>query len=433
MTEKTVTFKNSKQDTKTIEVNYIARVEGRGALNISVTKDGKIQDLRFRIYEPPRFFEAFLVGRPYTEMMELTSRICGICPVAHQITALRAVENAIGLEPSDQTNDLRKLLALSAHIQSHVLSMYFLSLPDLLGYESSIAMAKDHLDVVKRALRLKKLGNDISDLVGGRAVHPVTAIVGGFSVIPSKNKLQAIRKQLIAGKKDALDTVELFSNIEIPQFIRKCEHIAISDTKSYAINNGRFRSTAGLNIHESEYRDYISEKQVPYSTALHSHVKTRDSFMVGPLPRVNLNFGQLSSDAKEAAKRSGVKFPNFNPFVSHLARAIEVLHNIDESIEIIDRLPLKEEGKREIVCRAGFGAAITEAPRGSLYHSYLLDNNGIVQKADLVPPTAHNANNVEKDMHEYLLTILDEPIEEITRKCEMLVRAYDPCISCSTH
>jgi sulfhydrogenase subunit alpha len=433
MTEKTAVFKNSKQNTKTIDVNYIARVEGRGALNIELTKEGKAQDLRFRIYEPPRFFEAFLIGRPYTEMMELTSRLCGICPVAHQITALRAVENAIGLEPSEQTTDLRKLLAISAHIQSHVLSMYFLSLPDLLGYESSITMAKEHLDVVKRALRLKKLGNDISDLVGGRAVHPVTPIVGGFTSIPSKNKLQVIRKRLLETKKDAIDTVDLFSTVEIPQFIRKCEHIAISDTKSYAINNGRFRSTEGLNIHESEYRDYISEKQTPYSTALHSQVKRRNSFMVGPLPRVNLNFGQLSSDAKEAAKRSGVKFPNFNPFVSHLARAIEVVHCIDESIEIIDRLPLKEEGKREIACRAGFGAAITEAPRGSLYHSYLLNNNGAVQKADLVPPTAHNANNVEKDMHEFLQTISDEPLEKITLKCEMLIRAYDPCISCSTH
>ena len=428
-----MTLKNSKQETKTIEVNYIARVEGRGALNISVTKEGKVQDLRFRIYEPPRFFEAFLVGRRYTEMMELTSRLCGICPVAHQITALRAVENAIGLEPSEQTIDLRKLLAISAHIQSNVLSMYFLSLPDLFGYESALAMAKDHLDVVKRGLKLKKLGNDISDIIGGRAVHPVTAVVGGFTAIPSKNKLQVIRKRLVEAKKDASDTIDLFSKVEIPQFVRKCEHIAISDSKSYAINIGRLRSTEGLNIHESEYRDYFSEKQVPYSTALHSQLKTRDSFMVGPLPRVNLNFGQLSSDAKEAMKRSGVKFPNFNPFVSHLARAIEVVHCIDESIEIIDRLTLKEEEKREIACRAGFGAAITEAPRGSLYHSYLLDNNGIVRKADLVPPTAHNANNVEKDMHEFLLTMLDEPVEEIKRKCEMLVRAYDPCISCSTH
>jgi sulfhydrogenase subunit alpha len=433
MAEKTVTVKNAQRATKTIEVNYIARVEGRGALNISVTKDGTISDLRFRIYEPPRFFESFLIGRRYSEVMELTSRLCGICPVAHQITALRAVENAIGLEPSDQTNDLRKLLALSAHIQSHVLSIYFLSLPDLLGYESALAMAKDHTDAVKRGLKLKKLGNDITDLVGGRAVHPVTAVVGGFSALPTRNKLDALRKRLVDAKKDASDTIDLLTTVEIPHFVRKCEHLAISDEKSYAINKGRFRSTEGLNIHESEYRDYISEKQVPYSTALHSSVKTRSSFMVGPLPRVNLNFGQLSSDAKDAAKRSGVKFPSYNPFTSHMARAIEVVHNIDECIEIIDRLPLKEEGKREITCRAGFGAAITEAPRGSLYHSYLLDNNGIVLKADLVPPTAHNANNVEKDMHEFLQTILNEPLEDIKLKCEMLVRAYDPCISCSTH
>lgn len=427
-----MTIKESAQKTKTIEVNYIARVEGRGALNINISKEGKIQDLRFRIHEPPRFFEAFLIGRRYTEMMELTSRLCGICPVAHQITALRAVENAIGLEPSDQTKDLRKLLAISAHIQSHVLSMYFLSLPDLLGYESTLAMTKDHLDVIKRGLKLKKLGNDISDLIGGRAVHPVTAVVGGFTALPNKNKLQVIRKRLVEAKNDAVETVDLFSKLTIPQFVRKCEHVAISNPKSYAINIGRFRSTEGLNIHESEYRDYISEKQVPYSTALHSQLKTKGSFMVGPLPRVNLNFGQLSSDAKQAAKRSGVKFPNYNPFVSHLARAIELVHSIDESIEIIDRVPLKEE-RRDIDCRAGFGAAITEAPRGSLYHSYVLDNNGIIRKADLVPPTAHNANNVEKDMHEFLGTMLDEPVEEIKLKCEMLVRAYDPCISCSTH
>jgi sulfhydrogenase subunit alpha len=432
MTENSMTLKESTPKTKTIEVNYIARVEGRGALNISISKEGKIQDLQFRIHEPPRFFEAFLIGRRYTEMMELTSRLCGICPVAHQITALRAVENAIGLEPSEQTKDLRKLLALSAHIQSHVLSMYFLSLPDLLGYESTLAMTKDHLDVIKRGLKLKKLGNDLSDLIGGRAVHPVTAVVGGFTALPNKNKLQAIRKRLVEAKNDAFETVDLFSKLKIPQFVRKCEHIAISNPKSYAINIGRLRSTEGLNIHESEYRDYISEKQVPYSTALHSQLKTKGSFMVGPLPRVNLNFGQLSSDAKEAAKKSGVKFPNYNPFVSHLARAIELVDSIDESIDIIDRVPLKEE-HWDIGCRAGFGAAITEAPRGSLYHSYVLDNNGIIRKADLVPPTAHNANNVEKDMHEFLGTMLDEPVEEIKLKCEMLVRAYDPCISCSTH
>ncbi|KYK29305.1 hypothetical protein AYK20_05765 [Thermoplasmatales archaeon SG8-52-1] len=417
---------------KTINVDYIARVEGQGALNIEITKDKKIEKLELKIFEPPRFFESFLTGRKYYEVMELTSRICGICPVAHQITALRAVEKAMGINISNQTSDLRKLIAISAHIQSNVLSMYFLSLPDLMGYESIIPMGKDHIDIIKRGLMLKKLGNDITETIGGRSVHPVTMIVDGFTSIPSKNKFENIRKRLVDAKKAAFDTVDLFANLNIPNFTSKCEHASISNEKYYAINQGRFKSNKGLDIDESNYRDFIFEKQKPYSTALHSFVKNRDSFMVGPLPRVNINFNQLSDDAKDAANNSGYKFPNYNPFVSHLARAIELVHDIDESIEIIDRLQFKEK-KSNIICKSGFGAAITEAPRGSLYHSYILNNNGIVKKADIVPPTAHNAYNIENDMNEFVQTIIDEPIDDITLKCEMLVRAYDPCISCSAH
>ncbi len=417
---------------KIIDVDYIARVEGQGAINLKITKNNKIKNLQFKIFEPPRFFESFLIGRKYDEIMELTSRICGICPVAHQITSLRAVENAIGITPSNQTKDLRKLIAISAHIQSNVLSMYFLSLPDLMGYESIITMRKDHLNIIKRGLKLKKLGNDITQLIGGRAVHPITMIVDGFTNIPNKNQLQVIKKKLIEAKIDAFKTVDLFSELKIPVFNRRCEHIALSNIKHYAINEGKFKSTNGLNIDEMNYRNYILEKQKPYSTALHSYLKNRDSFMVGPLPRININLKQMSDDARNAAKESGVKFPNFNPFVSHLARAIELVHDIDESIEIIDRLTVKQE-KRKHQCKSGFGAAITEAPRGSLYHSYILNNNGIVKKADIVPPTAHNAYNIEKDMNNFVHTIIDESIDEITLKCEMLIRAYDPCISCSSH
>ncbi|MBU1941048.1 MAG: Ni/Fe hydrogenase subunit alpha [Candidatus Thermoplasmatota archaeon] len=415
-----------------INIDYVARVEGQGALNLIIAHDGKVKNVEFRIFEPPRFFESFLIGRKYDEVMELASRICGICPVAHQITALRAIENALKINPSQQTKDLRKLTAISAHIQSNVLSMYFLSLPDLMGYESIIPMAKQHPDIIKRGLKLKKLGNDITDLIGGRAVHPVTMIVDGFSSLPSKNKLQDIRKRLLDAKQEALDTVDLFANLEIPDFHRKCEHVAISDPHNYAINKGQFRSTESLDCDEMHYRDVILERQKPYSTALHSFMKHRDSFMVGPLPRLNINFNQLSTDAKTAAKNSGIRFPNYNPFISHLARAIELVHDIDESIELIDRIPLKEE-KKNIVCNAGFGAAITEAPRGSLYHSYELDNNGIVRGVDIVPPTAHNVNNIEKDMIEFVQTMHDSPVDEITLKCEMLIRAYDPCISCSAH
>jgi len=417
---------------KIIKVDYIARVEGQGAINININKNGKIENLQFKIFEPPRFFESFLIGRKYDEVMELASRICGICPVAHQITALRAIENALGIDPSDQTKDLRKLMAISAHIQSNVLSMYFLSLPDLMGYESAITISKDHMDIVKRALELKKLGNDITEIIGGRSVHPVTMLVDGFSSLPSKNKLQNIKKRLVNAKKDAYSTVDLFSNIKIPDFVRKCEHVAISDPKHYAINIGRLKSSEGLDIDEMDYRKHVYEKQKPYSTALHSYLKDRGSFMVGPLPRINLNFDQLSSDAKYAVKNCCVKFPNYNPFVSHLARAIELVHDIDESIEIIDRLKYKEE-QRSIACKSGFGAAITEAPRGILYHSYQLDNNGIVKKVDIVPPTSHNAYNIERDISEFVQTIINLPLDEITLKCEMLIRAYDPCISCSAH
>jgi coenzyme F420-reducing hydrogenase alpha subunit len=418
---------------KIINVDYIARVEGQGAINIEINKNGKINSLQFKIFEPPRFFESFLIGRKYDELMELTSRICGICPVAHQITALRAVENAMNIQISEQTRKLRKLIAISAHIQSNVLSMYFLSLPDLMGYESLIAMVKNHSDIVKRGLKLKKLGNDITQIIGGRSVHPVTMLVGGFSSIPNKNKFETIHERLKDAKKDAIETFELFSNQKIPDSTRKCEHIAISNPKEYAINEGRFKSTEGLNIDEKNYRNHIYEKQKSYSTALHSYFKKRDSFMVGPLPRINLNWKQMSDDAKNAVDSNGFKFPNFNPFVSHIARSIELIHDIDECIDIIRELTYKEEKPSSVICSSGFGAAITEAPRGSLYHSYTFDNNGIVKKADIVPPTAHNAYNIENDMHNFVQTIIDLPMDEITLKCEMLIRAYDPCISCSSH
>jgi coenzyme F420-reducing hydrogenase alpha subunit len=418
---------------KKINVDYIARVEGQGAINIELNKNGKIKNLQFNIFEPPRFFESFLIGRKYDELMELTSRICGICPVAHQITALRAVENAMNIQISDQTRRLRKLIAISAHIQSNVLSMYFLSLPDLMGYESIIAMIKKHSDIVKRALNLKKLGNDITQIIGGRSIHPVTMLVGGFSSTTNKNKFEAIYKRLKEAKKDAIKTFELFSNLKIPDFTRKCEHVAISNPKQYAINEGSFISTEGLNIDELNYRNFIYEKQKPYSTALHSYIKKRDSFMVGPLPRVNLNWKQMSDDARDATKTSDVNFPNYNPFNSHLARSIELIHDIDECINIINNLSYKEEKPESFICKSGFGAAITEAPRGSLFHSFTFDNNGYVKKADIVPPTAHNAYNIEKDMNNFVQTIKNLSIDEITLKCEMLIRAYDPCISCSAH
>ncbi len=414
-----------------IEVDYIARVEGQGSINIVVDR-GKVKKVEFAVFEPPKFFEAFLIGRKFDEVMEITSRICGICPVAHQITALRAIEKALALTVSQQTRDLRRLLALSGHISSATLSMYFLSLPDLMGYESALTLATKYPKIVKRGFRLKKLGNDITDLVGERAVHPVTAVVNKFTKIPSKQCLDHVKERLNQAKIDAERTVEMFAELPFPNLQSDEELVALTHPKKYAINEGRLVSNKGLDTREEEYRKYIVERQVKHSTAKHSLTALRGSFMVGPLARVTLNYNQLSDEAKRVAETYSFKRQSSNPFISHLARAIEVLDFICESIVIIDRLSLKEES-RSFKIKAGFGHAITEAPRGILYHSYNIDGEGIVRSADIVPPTAHNAKNIEKDMHLLVEMIPDLSVDEMTHMCEMLIRAYDPCISCSVH
>lgn len=413
-----------------IHVDYIARVEGEGALKIKV-KDKQITELQLRIFEPPRFFQGFLVGRKFDEVPGIVSRICGICPASHQITSIQALEDALGVETSQQTKDLRLLLALSQYIQSHTLHIYFLALPDFLGYESAIAMAKDHLPAVERALKLKRLGNDLTALVGGREVHPVTPTIGGFTSVPSRKELQAIGERLQEARADALATIDLVNSLKIPSFERDCEHVALSADDAYAINSGRLVSTKGLNIPVWQYRNHIKERHIPHSNALHSYVEGRGSFLVGPLARVNLNMDKLSPAARKIAEDTGV-FPTLNPFYSILARAIELLHSIDTCLEIIERLDPQPEDIAYTV-QAGQGFAITEAPRGVLYHSYRINDQGLVEEADIVSPTAHNVANMEEDLRAFAPSVLDLPLEEATLKCEMVIRNYDPCISCSVH
>ena len=418
-----------------INVGYIARVEGQGELDIRV-EDGVVRHARFAVFEPPKFYESWLVGRSCSELHELTSRICGICPIPHQITALRSVEDAEGIEVSDQTRDLRKLLMYSNHIMSHTLSVYILSAPDFLGYESIIPMVGKHLDLIKRALKMKKTGNDISELIGGRAVHPVSAIVKGFTSIPTEAELEATKRRLQEIKNDAYETIKLTSQLPFPDFERDCEHLAISDPKEYALNEGKLNSNRGFMVDEKEYRNYVSEGQLDYSWTKISTVKGRDSFLSGPLARVNLNFKQLTDETKKAAEEAGFKPPCYNPFKSIIARALEIYNAITDSIAIIDRLkpdPNDAVIEESFTKRAGEGFAITEAPRGLLYHNYKMDEKGIVQKADIVTPTAHNARNIERDLETLLPEVKGLPLEEATLKCEMLVRSYDPCISCSVH
>jgi coenzyme F420-reducing hydrogenase alpha subunit len=417
---------------KKVEVCYMARVEGQGGINVEVSSTGNAK-AQFAVFEPIRFFEAFLIGRKYNEVHELASRICGICPIAHQMTALRAVENALKVDVTPQTRALRRLLALSGWIQSHTLSLYFLTAPDYLGFDSAIGMATEHRDAVKQALRLKKLGNDLSEIVGGRAVHPISALVGGFSKAPTKEDLAEIRQRLKSEKKDIWNTVDLFRSFDYPEIDRKTELVAISSDEEYAVNEGRLRSSNGLDSSEREYRMHVQEKEAAYSNTKNSFINGHD-FLVGPIARVNLNYQKLTPDAKKTAKLIGLALPCYDPFANIKARVVELVYALDEAMRIIDALRL-DFSEQPIPAETGTsceGAALTEAPRGLLYHNYKLDSSGVVQKADIVPPTAHNSANVESSLCA-LAPMLLKKGKDLKLGCEKLVRAYDPCISCSVH
>ncbi len=414
-----------------IKVDYMARVEGEAALDVTV-ENGEITELSLRVFEPPRFFQGFLVGRKYEEVPEITSRICGICPVSHQLTAVAAIEDALGITPSYQTVRLRKLLALSQWIQSHTLHIYMLALPDFMGYESVMEMAHDHRETVEKALALKRLGNDLTAAVGGREVHPVTVVPAGFTRLPDPDLLSDLRERLEEAREFAADTVRLGAGISYPEFERPCEHVALRAEDEYAVLTGRLVSSHGLDVAPWEYRNHIREEHVPYSNSLYSYIRGRGTFMVGPLARVNLNFDQLSDAAREAARESGINFPSQNPYHNLVARAVELLHAIDECIEIIDGYePFTQDRRYQV--RAGKGYAITEAPRGTLYHAYAINEDGIVEEADIVTPTAHNVANMEQDLREFVPRVLDLDPEEATLQCETVIRNYDPCFSCSAH
>jgi len=424
--------KGKESSDKKVEVCYIARVEGQGTINVEVTSSGDTS-AQFAVFEPIRLFEAFLVGRKYHEVHELASRICGICPIAHQITALRAVENALNVEVTPQTRALRRLLALSGWIQSHALSLYFLTAPDYLGFDGAISMAGKYGNVLKRGLRLKKLGNDLSETVGGRAVHPISAVVGGFTKAPIKEELAKIRERLKDEKDDIWSAVDLFSSFNYPEIGRKTELVAISSDKEYAVNEGRLRSSSGIDSPEQDYRIHVKEKEVGYSNTKSSLIKGND-FIVGPIARVSLNHQKLTPDAMKAAKRLGLDLPCYDPFANIKARVVELVYAIDECMRIIDTLKLdfSEQPIRAEIGTPCEGVSLTEAPRGLLYHWYKLDRSGVVKQADIVPPTAHNSTSIEASLRALAPKLLKEG-QDLTLGCEMLVRAYDPCISCSVH
>lgn len=414
-----------------VKVNYMARVEGETALDITINET-EIEDLQLRLYEPPRFFQAFLIGRHFEEVPDLVARICGICPVSHMLTSMEAIEQALNVVPSAETLRLRELLALSQWIQSHTLHTYMLAAPDYLGYPSVIEMASEHKEIVEQALRLKRLGNDLTVLIGGREIHPVTAVIGGFTHAPDEDSVKTMITRLQEAKGDVGDMVDIAAGLSLPNFHRDMECISLKGNNRYPILTGTLASNKGLEASKEEYRQYIQERHVEHSNALFSSVKNRSSFIVGPLARVNQNYNLLSAHAKGAALRNGLDYPSNNSFDSIPARALEVMWAIERSIELLKELTFKAD-QVVVKTKAGTGYGLHEAPRGLLYHYYRINKQGMIEEADIVTPTAHNAYNMEEDLRKMVPEMLDLSDEELTLRCEMLVRAYDPCFSCSVH
>ncbi|SYZ73085.1 Nickel-dependent hydrogenase large subunit [Candidatus Zixiibacteriota bacterium] len=417
---------------RTIKVDALARVEGEGGLFVKI-KNRSVVDVRLNIYEPPRFFEAFLRGRMYSEAPDITARICGICPIAYQMSSVTAMESAFGVKVEGQLHALRRLIYCGEWIESHALHIYLLHAPDFLGYEDAIRMAKDYPEAVEKALKLKKIGNDLMILLGGREIHPINVKVGGFYRVPTKKELQPFVERLKWARDFAVETTKLVSGFAFPDLERDYEFVALRHPDEYPLVGGRLVSSKGLDISLQEYEKHFEEIHVQHSTSLHSQHLQHGEYLVGPMARFNLNYNQLSPMAKQAAIDVKLKAPVLNPFKSIIVRAVETVFACEEALRIIDQYEMPEHPSVEIIPRAGVGCGASEAPRGTLYHRYRLDNLGHIADAKIVPPTSQNQKVIESDLREFVGKYMGLSNDKLTWQCEQAVRNYDPCISCSCH
>ncbi len=431
--------KSGTKKTLTIDVKHVTRVEGHGNIAVSVA-DGEITRLQLAIVESPRFFEAFLRGRRWHEAPHIACRICGICSVGHTTAAVKAIEAATGIEVSEQTLQLRRLILNAEQLQSHVLHLYFLAVPDFLGVGSVIPLASTHPDVVKRALRMKRLANDICAAVGGRHIHPIAYHVGGFTHFPNAEALISLKQRLEASRDDLQLTANLFATLNVPDFTRETEFLSLQESngRRYAFYDGKLVSTLQPEPTEaSEYRRRVIESTVEHSAAKHCRSALSETYMVGALARFNNNAERLHSAAARVADRLGLIKGCTNPFHNNTAQLVECVHCTEDSIELIDNLLTHGLREEPIVqpTRFGRGVGATEVPRGILFHEYELDEKGKIAAANLIIPTGQNLANIEADMRAMVPGLLESGMtkEAITLRLEMLVRAYDPCISCATH
>jgi coenzyme F420-reducing hydrogenase alpha subunit len=423
---------NGGKPANTIKVDVLARVEGEGALLIKF-KGSRVEEVKLRIPEPPRLYESFLRGRHASEAPDITARICGICPVAYQMSSAHAIEGILGVKLDPMVRALRRLLYCGEYIESHALHVYMLHAPDFLGYQDVIEMARDHRAAVEKALRLKKIGNQLMTVLGGREIHPVSVALGGFYKTPSKRELDAMVEDLKWALDASIETVKLVAGFEMPEFEQDYEFVSVSHPDEYPLNEGRISSNKGLDIDPAEYEDRFFEQHVKHANALHSQLRERGSYMVGPQARFNLHFDKLTPAARQAAADVGLTVPCLNPFKSIVVRAVEIVFACEEALRLIAEYEPPPSPRAEFEYRAGTGHAATEAPRGLLYHRYIIDDQGIIMGTKIVAPTSQNQKRIEDDLWRFVPQLAGQPIERMTWACEQAIRNYDPCISCATH
>jgi coenzyme F420-reducing hydrogenase alpha subunit len=418
--------------TRTITVETLGRIEGEAGLTLRA-RDGVIADVRLNVFEPPRFFEALLRGRLYAEAPDIVARICGICPVAHQITACRAIEDAFGITIDPAVRMLRRLLYLGEWIESHALHVYLLHTPDFLGLPDAIAAARDHGELVARGLRIKKIGNALLTAIGGREIHPINLRVGGVYSAPAPGLLRALAPDLEWARDASVETVRFAAGLEFPDFEPTVELVAVQNTGEYAIDEGRIVSSGGLSMDAREYEHTFTEIHLAHSNALHSVAPEEAPYAVGPLARYSLNRPWLSPAATQAARDAGIADGCRNPFKSIIVRAVELVHACDDALVLIRQYEPPRSPAIAVDPVAGTGSAVTEAPRGLLFHRYRLDGKGRIADANIVPPTAQNQTVMERDLRQLVTTRMDLSTPALTALCEHAIRNYDPCISCATH
>lgn len=422
----------SKPETRTISVDYLARVEGEGNLKVRV-RDGQVEIVEFGIFEPPRFYEAFLRGRRFGDAPDITARICGICPVGYQMSSVNAMEDILGVKVEGALRELRRLLLCGEWIESHVLHAFMLHLPDFLGYQSAIHMAADHRDAVEKALKLKKIGNDIMGLVGGREIHPISVKVGGWYKVPTKKELETLVPDLEWALEAATWAVEFTAGLPFPEVEQDYEYVSMCHSDEYPMTEGRLISNKGIDIPVSGWNQVFEEVHVARSNALQSKVRERGSYHVGPLARYSLNFEKLTPRVQRLAAAAGLGSTCYNPFKSIVVRCLETLHAVEEALRIIGAYERPARPDVPFVVKAGEGHGSSEAPRGMLYHRYRIDDEGYILDAQIAPPTAQSQMSIEDDLRKVLEVSLDLPDDQLQWRLEQTVRNYDPCISCATH